>query len=101
MAKKYDALTKSKITSGLQCHKKLWFDIHQPIRENKAAFKRRNILGSTEALRLYFKAGGSHTGPVPRRHTGQPKGGCQWPGGPSHAASNTSRRSRPSCQAGS
>ena len=32
MAKKYDALTKSKITSGLQCHKKLWFDIHQPIK---------------------------------------------------------------------
>ena len=35
MAKKYDALTKSKITSGLQCHKKLWFDVHQPIREDK------------------------------------------------------------------
>ena len=39
MPKKYDALTKSKITSGLQCHKKLWFDIHQPIRENKLLLK--------------------------------------------------------------
>ena len=36
MPKKYDALTKSKITSGLQCHKKLWFNIHQPIKKDKA-----------------------------------------------------------------
>ena len=26
-------LTKTKITSGLQCHKKLWFDFHEPIKD--------------------------------------------------------------------
>ena len=46
MAKKYDALTKSKITSGLQCHKKLWFDIHQPIKhKDKVAFRIGNLFG--------------------------------------------------------
>lgn len=44
--KKYDALTKSKITSGLQCHKKLWFDIHQPIKhKDKVAFRIGNLFG--------------------------------------------------------
>ena len=34
-------LTKSKIASGLQCKKKLWFDIHEPSkRVNKATFER-------------------------------------------------------------
>ena len=45
MPKKYDALTKSKITSGLQCHKKLWFNIHQPIKKDKAAFRIGNLFG--------------------------------------------------------
>ena len=45
MPKKYDALTKSKITSGLQCHKKLWFDIHQPIKKDKTAFRIGNLFG--------------------------------------------------------
>ena len=46
MPKKYDALTKSKITSGLQCHKKLWFDIHQPIKnKDKVAFRIGNLFG--------------------------------------------------------
>ena len=45
MTKKYDALTKSKITSGLQCHKKLWFNIHQPIKKDKAAFRIGNLFG--------------------------------------------------------
>ena len=54
MAKKYDALTKSKITSGLQCHKKLWFDVHQPIREDKAAFK-RGFRFEDEVRKIYAK----------------------------------------------
>ena len=29
-------LTKTKITSGLQCQKKLWFDFHDPIDEDNA-----------------------------------------------------------------
>ena len=33
-------LTKSKITSGLQCKKKLWFDIHDPLKSNKSTFER-------------------------------------------------------------
>ena len=45
MPKKYDFLTKTKITSGLQCHKKLWFNIHQPIKKDKAAFRIGNLFG--------------------------------------------------------
>jgi len=55
MPKKYNTLTKSKITSGLQCHKKLWFDIHQPIRENKAAFK-RGFRFEDEVRKIYAKS---------------------------------------------
>ena len=34
-------LTKSKIASGLQCKKKLWFDIHEPAKKvKKATFER-------------------------------------------------------------
>ena len=33
-----DILTKSKIISGLQCHKKLWFDIHDPLKFNSSYF---------------------------------------------------------------
>ena len=38
MGRKYNYLTKSKITSGLQCQKKLWFDVHQPLKIQKAIF---------------------------------------------------------------
>ena len=37
MPRKYDYLTKSKIQSGLQCHKKLWFDIHKPLKKIEKA----------------------------------------------------------------
>ena len=33
-------LTKSKITSGLQCKKKLWYDVHDPLKSNKSTFER-------------------------------------------------------------
>jgi hypothetical protein len=33
-------LTKSKITSGLQCKKKLWFDTHEKLKSSKSTFKR-------------------------------------------------------------
>ena len=34
-------LTKSKIASGLQCKKKLWFDIHEPAKKvKKSTFER-------------------------------------------------------------
>ena len=40
MTKTYK-LTKSKIASGLQCKKKLWFDIHEPAKKvKKATFER-------------------------------------------------------------
>jgi len=58
MPKKYDALTKSKITSGLQCHKKLWFDIHQPIKhKDKAAFRIGNLFGE-HVKKNYAKGNG-------------------------------------------
>jgi len=31
-------LTKTKITSGLQCQKKLWFDCHDPIKKDNFLF---------------------------------------------------------------
>ena len=37
MESKTYKLTKSKITSGLQCKKKLWFDVHQPLKKTKKA----------------------------------------------------------------
>ena len=40
MESKTYKLTKSKITSGLQCKKKLWFDVHQPLETKKATFER-------------------------------------------------------------
>ncbi len=33
-------LTKSKINSGIQCKKKLWFDIHDKFKTETAEFKR-------------------------------------------------------------
>ena len=38
MGRKYNYLTKSKVTSGLQCHKKLWFDVHEPLKREKLFF---------------------------------------------------------------
>ena len=58
MAKKYDTLTKSKITSGLQCHKKLWFDVHQPKKnEDKALFRIGNLFGE-QVRKNYIKGNG-------------------------------------------
>ena len=46
MPKKYDALTKSKIISGRRCPKKLWFEVHQPIKfETKATIERGKRFG--------------------------------------------------------
>ena len=58
MPKKYDALSKSKITSGLQCHKKLWFDVHQPIKnKDKAVFRIGNLFGE-QVRKNYAKGNG-------------------------------------------
>lgn len=41
MSSKAYKLTKSKVASGLQCKKKLWFDIHEPAKKiKKATFER-------------------------------------------------------------
>ena len=45
MPKKYDFLTKTKIQSGRQCPKKLWFDVHQPIKKDRVAFRIGNLFG--------------------------------------------------------
>ena len=55
MPRKYDYLTKSKIQSGLQCHKKLWFEIHEPLKkEPKAAFEIGNRFGA-QVIKNYSK----------------------------------------------
>ena len=55
MPRKYDYLTKSRITSGLQCHKKLWFDIHEPPKKiEKAVFKLGNRFGE-QVIKNYSK----------------------------------------------
>jgi hypothetical protein len=38
-------LTKTKITSGLQCKKKLWFDFHEPIKKDNFLFHLGNRFG--------------------------------------------------------
>jgi predicted RecB family nuclease len=38
-------LTKSKIISGLQCHKKLWFDINDPLKLDSSSFLKGNRFG--------------------------------------------------------
>ncbi len=38
-------LTKSKITSGLQCTKKLWFDVNEPIKKELHIFYIGNRFG--------------------------------------------------------
>ena len=58
MPKKYDALTKSKITSGRRCPKKLWFDVHQPIKfETKATIERGKRFGKV-VIKNYTKGNG-------------------------------------------
>ena len=56
MPRKYDYLNKSKIQSGLQCNKKLWFEIHEPIKkkERKAAFEIGNRFGA-KVIKNYSK----------------------------------------------
>tara|TARA_B100001057_G_scaffold493513_1_gene588073 strand:+ start:543 stop:2084 length:1542 start_codon:yes stop_codon:yes gene_type:complete len=56
MPRKYDYLTKSKIQSGLQCHKKLWFEIHEPIKkkERKATIEIGNRFGA-QVIKNYSK----------------------------------------------
>ena len=54
MPRKYNFLTKTKITSGRQCHKKLWFDVHQPLKREKAIFYGGNRFGS-QVIKNYSK----------------------------------------------
>lgn len=53
-------LTKSRVMSGLQCHKKLWFDVHQPIKQDLHIFYIGNRFG--EFARTYYGAGIDLTG---------------------------------------
>ena len=58
MPKKYDALSKSKIISGLRCTKKLWFDVHEPIKfETKATIERGKRFGKV-VIKNYTKGNG-------------------------------------------
>ena len=58
MPRKYDYLTKTKIQSGLQCHKKLWFDIHEPLKKiPKAVFEIGNRFGE-QVIKNYSKNNG-------------------------------------------
>ena len=58
MPKKYDALSKGKIISGLRCTKKLWFDVHQPIDfETKATIERGKRFGKV-VIKNYTKGNG-------------------------------------------
>jgi len=58
MAKKYDALSKGKIISGLRCTKKLWFDVHEPIKfEKKSTIERGKRFGK-EVIKNYTKGNG-------------------------------------------
>ena len=49
-------LTKSKIITGLQCHKKLWFDINEPIKGDSHLFHLGNRLG--DFTRTYYAIAG-------------------------------------------
>ena len=58
MPKKYDALSKGKIISGLRCAKKLWFDVHEPIKfETKATIERGKRFGKV-VIKNYTKGNG-------------------------------------------
>jgi len=48
-------LTKTKVMSGLQCHKKLWFDIHSPIKKDSHLFHIGNRFG--EYARTHYGKG--------------------------------------------
>ena len=48
-------LTKTKITSGLQCHRKLWFDFHQQINKDNHLFHIGNRFG--EEVKKKYKDG--------------------------------------------
>lgn len=48
-------LTKTKITSGLQCQKKLWFDFHDAIKKDNFLFHLGNRFG--EVVRKYYGKG--------------------------------------------
>jgi hypothetical protein len=48
-------LTKTKITSGLQCEKRLWFDFHDPMRKDNFLFHLGNRFG--EVVRKYYGKG--------------------------------------------
>ena len=54
MGRKYNYLNKSKITSGLQCQKKLWFDVHQPLKIQKAILYGGNRFGN-QVVKNYSK----------------------------------------------
>lgn len=58
-------LTKSRIMSGLQCHKKLWFDAHQPIKQDLHIFYIGNRFG--EFARTYYGPGLDFTGNLDAR----------------------------------
>ena len=49
-------LTKSKIITGLQCHKKLWFDVNEPIKGDSHLFHLGNRLG--DFARTYYAIAG-------------------------------------------
>jgi len=51
-------LTKSKITSGLKCNKKLWFDIHDKLKTEKAEFKRGDRFNEFVIRKHYTKLHG-------------------------------------------
>ena len=58
MSKKYNFLSKSKIISGLRCTKKLWFDVHEPIKfETKATIERGKRFGKV-VIKNYTKGNG-------------------------------------------
>ena len=48
-------LNKTKITSGLQCQKRLWFDCHDPIKKGNFLFHIGNRFG--EVVRKYYGKG--------------------------------------------
>jgi CRISPR/Cas system-associated exonuclease Cas4 (RecB family) len=53
-------LTKSRVMSGLQCPKKLWFDVHQPIKQDLHIFYIGNRFG--EFARTHYGPGVDLTG---------------------------------------
>jgi hypothetical protein len=54
------SLTKTKIKSGLQCHKKLWYDLNDPIKEKNFIFSIGNRFG--EHIKSHYGEGLDLTG---------------------------------------